>query len=213
MDSVSRHQCLIYGGPSSWHLPALAMTLREKLRRNYRCLYLNSPPMVAGMRSYLSAMGVDVSAEIAQGSLAVSEKQEHLVDGRFDVDRMLETLGDTLRQALHDGYAGLWATGDMTWEMGPQKDFSRLLEYEWRLEEFLRQHPEMSGICQYHAATLPRAVLRQGLAAHRALFVNETLSVVNPQYLRPESYLDGTVRSAEIEAALTQLCEHADAAD
>ena len=35
------------------------------------------------------------------------------------------------RRALDDGYSGLWATGDMSWEFGPAKDFSMLLEYEW----------------------------------------------------------------------------------
>lgn len=213
MEPVSRHQCLIYAGPPSRHLPALAVTLRAKLGRNYRCLYLNSPPMVAGIRSYLAAAGVDVEAEMARGSLVLSSAQGHLVEGQFDVPRMIGTLNSALNQALHDGYAGLWATGDMSWEMGPRKDFTKLLDYEWHLEEFLRAHPEMSGICQYHAETLPRDVLRHGLLAHRSIFVNETLSLVNPEYLRPESFTDRTAASAEIEAALNQLCEMNGAAD
>jgi hypothetical protein len=213
MEPVSRHQCLIYNGPPSRHLPALAVTLRAKLERNYRCLYLNSPPMVAGMRSYLAAAGVDVEAELKRGSLVLSAEQGHLVEMRFDVGRMLETLGTALQQAHDDGYAGLWATGDMTWEMGPRRDFSQLLDYEWRLEEFLREHPQMSGICQYHAETLPREVLRHGLLAHRSLFMNETLSLVNPQYLRPEAFSEEATRGAAVETALGQLCELSGAAD
>jgi hypothetical protein len=213
MEPPSRHQCLIYAGPPSWHLPALAVTLRAKLWRNFRCLYLNSPPMVAGIRSYIAAAGVDVEAELARGSLVLSAAQGHLVDGRFDVARMMETLGIALEQALSDGYAGLWATGDMTWEMGPQKDFTKLLDYEWRLEEFFRNHPELSGICQYHAETLPREVLRQGLLAHRSIFVNETLSLVNPQYLQLEAFTEDAARSAEIEAALDRLSHIQGAAD
>lgn len=213
MEPVSRHQCLIYAGPPSRHLAALAVTLRAKLWRNYRCLYLNSPSMVGGIRSFLGAADVNVEEEIARGSLVLSAEQGHLIDGRFDVPRMIETLGAALDQALRDGYAGLWATGDMTWEMGPQKDFSKLLDYEWRLEEFMRQHPEMSGICQYHAETLPREMLRHGLLAHRSIFVNETLSLVNPQYLRQESYTDTRANTVEIDAALNQLCEVSGAAD
>ena len=48
----------------------------------------------------------------------------------------------------------------MSWEFGPGKDFSKLLEYEWRLEKFLTQRPAMSGIYQYHTDTLPREVAR-----------------------------------------------------
>jgi hypothetical protein len=105
-----------------------------------------------------------------------------LVNGRFDVDGMIDNLANALRQALSDGYAGLWASGDMTWEMGPDKDFSRLLEYEQRLEEFFQAHPEMSGLCQYHASTLPSEALRHGLLGHRSLFINDTLSLLNPHY-------------------------------
>jgi hypothetical protein len=213
MEPASRHQCLIYSGAPSRHLSALAVTLRAKLWRNYRCLYLNSAPMVAGIRSYLAAADVDVEEEIARGSLVLSAARAHLADDRFDVERMIETLTTTLEQALRDGYAGLWATGDMTWEMGPRPDFSKLLDYEWRLEEFLREHPEMSGICQYHAETLPREVLRHGLQAHSSLFVNETLSVVNPHFLRADAYAGATVHSADVNAALERLLERTGAAD
>jgi hypothetical protein len=52
---------------------------------------------------------------------------------------MLGTPEDALDQALNDGYQGLWATGDMRWEFGPEKDFLKLLDYEWELEEFLQE--------------------------------------------------------------------------
>jgi hypothetical protein len=132
MQPAPRHQCLIYSGPPSRHLPALASTMREKLRQNYRCLYLNSPAMVAGLRSYLAAAGVDVAQEVARNSLTLSSDQPHFANGSFDMDRLLKTLENLLKSALRDRYKGLWAVGDMTWELGMEKDPARLLEYEWR---------------------------------------------------------------------------------
>lgn len=137
-NTVPRHQCLVYEGSPAPHLPGLAALLRQKLRENYRCLYLNSPPMVAGMRSYLFAAGMDVPKEVTKGGLVLSSDTMHLLNGRFYSDRMLRMLDDAVEEALKDGYRGLWATGDMSWEFGPEKDFSKLLEYEWRLEEFFR---------------------------------------------------------------------------
>lgn len=69
--------------------------------------------MVAGMRSYLAATGLNVAAEIDCGALIISSSNDHLVAGAFDADRMLTRLEDTLVQALRDSYAGLWASGDM----------------------------------------------------------------------------------------------------
>jgi hypothetical protein len=205
MNSHPRHQCLIYEGSPSRQLPAVAALVRQKLKRNYRCLYLNSPVMVAGIRCCLAAIDIDVAHEIGKASLVMSSEQRHLVEGRFDVDRMLFTLEDALSQALNDGYSGLWATGDMTWELGPQNDFSKLLEYEWRLEELIRKHSTFSGICQYHCDTLPAQVLRQGLLSHPSIFLNETLSHINPHYLHADSYSDQAAMNPELELVINSL--------
>jgi hypothetical protein len=108
--------------------------IRQKLRENWRCLYLSSPPMVAGMRSYLAAAGLNVSAEASSGALILSSDDGHLIAGQFDVGKMIGILSAAVDRASGDGYAGLWATGDMTWEFGSEKNFAKLLEYEYRLE-------------------------------------------------------------------------------
>ncbi len=177
-----RHQCLIYEGAPSRHLDSLAQTLMEKLKANHRCLYLNSPAMVAGMRSYLSAAGLDLKEHTGSGALVLSSDQGHLVDGKFDVDAMVKLLGQALRQAIDDGYAGLWATGDMTWELGGERNLDKLLEYERRLEEFMKNNPALSGVCQYHRDMLPPHAVRTALDTHRALYINATLSQLNPEY-------------------------------
>ncbi len=70
-------------------------------------------------------------------------------------------LGDALGQARRAGFQGLCATGDMTWEFGPGKEFTKLFEYECLLEDFFRNHPGLVGVCQYHADTLPPDALRR----------------------------------------------------
>jgi DcmR-like sensory protein len=212
MNAGERHQCLLYEGPPSQHLKAVAAVVREKLDENFRCLYLNSGPMVAGMRSYLAAAGVDVAREMERGSLVLSSELSHLKeDGSFDVEWMMETLAIALDDALQKGYAGLWATGDMTWEFGPEKNFSKLLDYELRLEEFMGEHPEMGGICQYHADTLPREALRQSLVTHPSIFVNETLSLLNPHFLangnrQHSSHREGAF-DHELDGTVVRLCQ------
>lgn len=181
--SEPRHQCLIYEGSPSKQLPAIAAMIRRKLDEGYRCLYLNSRPMVAGVRSYLAAMGSDVESELARNRLVLSSEPVVSVGGDFDGVRMLEQLGHALDTALSDGYRGLWATGDMVWEFGSEKNYPKLLDYEYGLETLMGQRPELCGICQYHQDLLPDYVIRQARLVHPALFINETLSRVNPDYV------------------------------
>src|SRR6476620_6640420 len=155
MDAAPRHQCMIYEGSPAKHLRGLAATVVENLKNNKRCFYLNSPTMVAGMRSCLAATGLDLAREVKRGALVLSSDESHLIDGQFDSDRMLTMLEHAIDEALHDGFKGLWATGDMTWEFGNEKNFVKLLDYERGLEELFEKYISLSGVCQYHTDTLP----------------------------------------------------------
>jgi MEDS: MEthanogen/methylotroph, DcmR Sensory domain len=193
MPEMPRHQCMMYRGSPAANLPALASMIRLKLQENNRCLCLNSPPMVNGLRAYLFAQGLDADKEIGKGSLVLSSATGHLMNGRFDTKLILALLDDAMDQALKEGFEGLFATGDMTWEFGPERDFSKLVDYERRLEDLFRKHATLHGICQYHTNTLPPKAVQQGISTHPAIFINETLSQLNSQYVTPQMEDDGSV--------------------
>ena len=159
------------------------------------------------MRSCLWAAGVYVSEEVAKASLILSSEQNHLVDGQFDIDLMIHMLQDQVEQALKDGYRGLWAVGDMTWELGSEKNFEKLIEYEWRLEEYFRKQPALSGVCQYHVDTMPAEAAKQGLLTHPALFFNETLSRMNPCFVEPRSNTENAASDFTVDEVMSYLCE------
>jgi hypothetical protein len=179
VDFLARHQCLIYKGSPEAHLPGLAALIYGKLKTNHRCLYLHNSAMVAGITSYLFAAGIDVNHELSRGALVLSSDQRHLVDGRFDVGSMLASIANAVDQALRDGYAGLWATGDMTWEFGTDRNFDKLVEYEHGLEGLFHSYPALAGVCQYHEDTLPQQVIQDARNLHQYVYVNETLSKID----------------------------------
>jgi hypothetical protein len=187
---------MIYDGPPSRTLPALVGLIRRNLDAGMRCMYLNSPAMVAGARSQLYAAGTDVEHEVARGALVLASASDHLVDGRFDIEQMVGMLDAAVDAALADGYAGLFATGDMTWELGPAADFSKLIDYEWCLEQLFIKQPALSGICQYHVDVLPRAAVRDGVVSHAAVFVSDTLTRINPHYALGRSPADRKTTAA-----------------
>ncbi len=205
MKSNSRHQCLIYSGAPSHKLPALASVMNQMIADGYRCLYLNSPAMVAGMRSCLAATGMDVAAEIADTRIIFSSETTSEGDD-FDIEAMLQKLEETLDVALKDGYKGLWASGDMTWELGSEKNFEKLVDYECRLEALFHRRKELHGICQYHYDTLPGKAMRNGLLTHPALFINETLSYLNPLYFKSESLSEKDADNPALDKKIAELC-------
>lgn len=209
--SAPRHQCVVYDGSPPRLPSALAVVMRIKLQQNYRCIYFDSPLRITRMRCYLAAMGVYVRREIGMGRLVLLTDQQHLSGGCFDPERMLFRLEVALYQALSEGYAGLWASGDMHWQMGPRMDYSRILEYEKLLESFFEGHPKLSGICQYHLDRLPREAARKALLSHQSIFVSENLSLINPYFMRDGSVMRRASEHILLDAAIDRLCASDDA--
>ncbi len=211
MQPQSRHQCFIYDGSPALQLPTLAAMIQQKLDENFRCLYMNTGAMVAGLHTCLSATGTNVALEVAQGRLVLSSDSVCSPDGGFEIDTMLQRLEDAVDQACKDGFKGLWATGDMTWEFGNEKNFAKLIEYEYKLEKLFRKREELSGVCQYHRDTLPADVPKKALHTHPAIFVSETVQRINPHFMSPrflsDVYGPSEQELNEMIAAVCQLAK------
>jgi hypothetical protein len=205
METAPRHQCMIYEGSPAQHLKPLAAVIRERLEDNYRCVYMNSASMVAGIQDVLNELGVDVAACIKDGSLVVSSEPVVSKNGDFDIKKMIGQLEAVVDQAVKDGYKGLFATGDMTWEFGSRENYAKLVEYEWQLEKLFRRCPQLTGICQYHNDTLSREIMRQGLMTHRSVYINETLSYLNTHYIEPDTPIEQAPTKADLDAGLVNL--------
>jgi hypothetical protein len=201
MEPPRRHQCMIYSGDSSRQFPSLAATIKAKLRINYRCLFIGSPGMLEGLGCCLAATGVVVASEVSRGRLVLSSKRE-FSNKTFHPDVMVASLVETLEQTLRDGYAGLWASGDVSWEIGSPQEASKLPEYERCIERLFSDHPQLSGICQYHADRLLPEALHQALRVHPTIFINDVLTLINPHYVadssQPATADDSTVLDSMI---------------
>ena len=78
MGPIPRHRCLVYNGAPNRHLRAVSRAACERLASGYRCIYLNSEPMIAGFRSYLAATGVDVQDALARVPASSSPRSGHI---------------------------------------------------------------------------------------------------------------------------------------
>ena len=192
---ASRHKCLIYDGDPSEQLPVVIPFIADGLRNNWRCLYLGSPEMVRMVDSALAAEGIDAASELEKGALVLSSERSHLADGSFEPGLIIDMLCALIDRAVQDGFNGLCATGDMKWELGKNKNFDRLLEYEARLEQIFREKP-LRGICQYHRDLVPTQAVHQALVTHQTTYIDGMLNRDNLFYVPPELLLEAHHGSA-----------------
>jgi signal transduction histidine kinase len=187
---VSRHKCLVYEGHPSGQLPVTIPFLVSGRRENYRCLYLGAPETVSAVRAALALRGLDVDEEVRRGALVLSSDRSYLDRGAFDPCALVAMLSGMIDGAVTDGFAGLCATGDMSWEFGPDKNFERLLEYEVLIERLIQEKP-FTGICQYRRDSVPPGALRDALLAHRSVYFDEDLHRDNVFYVPPDVLFAG----------------------
>jgi signal transduction histidine kinase len=197
VSEVSRHKCLIYEGDPSEQLPVVLPLLTDGLQRNWRCLYLGNPGMVRMIDDALVTRGLDTAREQGRGALVLSSDRSHLEGGTFDPEAMIAGLCALIDGAVQDGFEGLCATGDMRWELGEDRNFERLLEYEARLEQVFRERP-LRGICQYHREDVPAHAVRDALVSHRSAYIGAVLNRDNLFYMPPELVLDTDARGARV---------------
>ncbi|HVH08611.1 MAG TPA: MEDS domain-containing protein, partial [Gemmatimonadales bacterium] len=210
---VSRHKCLIYDGHPSEQLPVVVPLLLDGLEHRWRCLYLGDPETVGMVDRALGAKGVGTTRETARGALIFSSDRSHLVGGGFDPQVMVDGLRALIDGAVHDGFEGLCATGDMRWELGDDQNFERLLEYEARLEQVFRELP-LRGICQYHRDVLPPQSVSDALLTHRSCYIGAALNRDNLFYIPPELLLEtrkGEQRGGQGEWMCQQILRVLDA--
>jgi len=198
---------MTYQGKSISLLPRIAPLLIERLEKNDRVLFMGPPGMIEGIENYLNYVGFKPEQEIKKGTLILTSDRKHLKKGHFEAEEMLKLLSDAVDKALKDGFRGLWASGDMTWELGDHGSLKKLLEYEWGLEKLLQRKPALSGVWQYHESTLPLHIMGDALLTKPANYLNHTLHRVNPFYI-PSETLDDPFLPPTERKDVQQMMKH-----
>lgn len=138
--------------------------LKAGLLLNERCLFVADPLAVDSVKMALAAAGIDTAAERQRGALILTSEREYLVNGQFQSSNMLSFLWQATESARAAGFAGLRATGDVVWQMGPRLDYNTFLEYEKILDTLKNNF--FVGLCAYDKSVVPDEYLKRSLRHH-----------------------------------------------
>jgi len=130
----------------------------------------------------------DVQRYVDEGDITFLRRDEtYLRDGCFNADRMLGFVRQGVQNALADGYAGLTATGEMSWQRTNASGTDQLMEYEAKLNDL---YPESNPtlLCQYEEPAFDYATLLDAIRTHPRVVINGELCV-NPYYTPPDEFL------------------------
>ena len=165
------HICLFYRNEDSL-TETLAHYLAAGLQRNERCFCVQKPHVIPRLLQSLTALGVDTDLEMHLGTLEVhSDDEFYFAGGGFEPRALIDSLEQSIQQAVAKGFTGLRTAGDLSWALDPRHAnpavlCDRLIGYEQMVEASFPGKPAV-GLCQYPANLFPPDLLRRVLDAHR----------------------------------------------
>jgi signal transduction histidine kinase len=201
---LHEHLCLIYETQEEQFAAALPF-LRAGLERGERCLYIADANSGATVLDALRKGGVEVDRHLRNGALIVAGKQEtYLSHGRFDPDLSINFLSQATDEAGDGKFSRLRTLlGEMTWALGEDTAPDSLIEYEAKVNHFVRDH-DVRALCQYHRERFSPEVILGVLRTHPVV-VYGGLVCKNPYYVPPEEFLKPNQASREVERLLNNI--------
>lgn len=148
------------------------------------------------LKNWMRELGVTLPAELDGRQYSVVEAgKTYCPDGTFDVDRMIETVGEAHYRSVREGYAGARVAGEMTWAKRGIPGSENLAEYESQVNVLVRTVPT-TAVCQYDAQRFDGATLHDILSVHPMMIVHGQV-VRNPFYIEPEVFLKDKTASSQ----------------
>lgn len=165
---LGAHACCVVSTDAQRHA-ASAPFLAEGYARNERLLYLADTSSTDAVVRMLDGTGIDGAACAASGALEVRRSTDsYLAGGRFDPNRVKDSLRAATEAALAAGYAGLRVVGEMSWAGRGAPGAEHLSHYEESVDDLFGEG-RLTALCQYDRTTLPPDLLASAVAPHRVI--------------------------------------------
>lgn len=190
-----RHICGFFRNPQEEYR-VLFPFIKEGLARGDRTVQIVEPELRDEYRQQLRDAGVDVDEEERRGRLEVlSGSGLYLHEGRFDTDRMLAAIRQSLSPVTGGSISRITGHGEWASEHWPGVE--RFLEYEACLDEVIPEGRD-TVVCLYDLSKTSAALILDVLRTHRLVILGGLLRE-NPFYVPMEQFL-AELREREAKA-------------
>lgn len=170
------HACIFYRSEDKL-LELLTPYFAEGLRKGECCFGVQRSRTIKRLFNDLRFLGIEPDDEMERGALVMhTDDTGYLTNGKFEPDRMMEMLLNTISDCVKRGFSGFRSAGDLSWAARGRQDCNQVIGYEQMVEKSYPGKPAL-GFCQYHVTDFPPDVLESVLAAHKMHLLEPEKSV------------------------------------
>ncbi len=200
---LHQHLCLIYDTKEQQFAAAVPF-LRTGLEHHEKCLYIADENSSAAVLEALRKVGTEIDRYLRSGALIVTGKREtYLEHGRFDPDLWIRFLSESTEETAGRFSRLRTLLGEMTWAIGEEIAPQTLMEYEAKLNYFVRDH-DVRILCQYNRKRFSSEFILGVIRSHPVV-VYGGIVCQNPYYVPPEEFLKPDQPSREVDRLLNNI--------
>ncbi|MBN1459701.1 MAG: MEDS domain-containing protein [Armatimonadetes bacterium] len=180
------HICTIFENREQ-QMSVMVPFMAQGIAAEQRCIWVSQPSSADLFRRRLADAGADVATLEASDQLLILPATDYyLTDGIFDADRTLELALTVYEDSIRAGYAGIRATGDVSWLSERPVELEAWERYESEFGSTMAGKPGVV-VCQYDARRFSGAYIVAALHTHPIVILGETVCR-NPFFSREEHY-------------------------
>ena len=168
------HACIFYRSEDKL-LELLTPYFADGLRKGECCFGVQKSRTIKRLFNDLRFLGIEPDDEMERGALVMhTDDTGYLTNGKFEPDRMMEMLLNTISDCVKRGFSGFRSAGDLSWAARGRQDCNQVIGYEQMVEKSYPGKPAL-GFCQYHVRRIPPAG-PTGFALHAGSSPGDDLS-------------------------------------
>jgi putative nucleotidyltransferase with HDIG domain len=185
-------------------IDAVVSYISAAIQRNDRCIYITGDADTNLLKEELS-LHHNVDGLISCNQLLFWDKEDsYSKDGSFEPDLMVDTLNKLAKDAVSEGFNGLAITGEISWVLNIEHGFEKIIEYEWKINEYVFTNSRISALCRYNINKFTDEMIINIIEVHPFIVLKGRVHE-NPFYIPSEGYLSNNVRKFQVDEMLKNI--------
>ena len=165
------------------------------MAQNAKCMYIAGDMDTKEIEAFASRLGTD-------GALSVIDRSEiYSQNGVFSPDRLIGTLQAAADEAIGEGYSSLAITGELSWLVNYDDAEDLIIEYEWKLNEYVFGHYPVSALCRYNLDKFSDTMIRNIIQLHPIILWQNKIHE-NSYYIPLEGFKANSIAKYQVKSWL-----------
>ncbi len=200
------HMVLLYNEEKEV-VETIVSYINASLLRNEKCIYITGD---ANTQIIIDLLNETINYEyyIDRGQFVIlNQKDAYSKSGIFVPDKMISLLIAETNNAISEGYNGVSISGELSWVLQYEDGIERIIEYEWKLNEYVFNNAKLSAICRYNMKKFSDEMIINIIQLHPYLIWKNQIHE-NPFYIPPIGYKEKKIAEYQVKVWLENITKY-----